>query len=719
MHQKPLIVCSGDERRDPPHSLPKTDGERNKRTSRFTEEELRRLSQLVQAELFRDEQKPLDVLADADLAGNASSGAHATPVRVNVDLGLYRARRAAQRGRFDLARALYLRCLEWDVSEGRAWLGLARLAERANNFALARRLFQYGVRFAATTVTATTPGTGTSQDATVSERATSSTEEESRPASRETANARRPRRARVAPTLNGSPSVNIHLLQAWAVMEESAGNVDRARKLLRSALRAAPHHVASLVAFAMLEHRQGNDEAALLYVSEANKVDPENYYALHVRGLIEWRAFRRYEVARRAFEKSLALNPSNSVTYHAYACMEAWALGNVQRARELFDTALKKGNPRNRFILQSWALLEAEKADDLQAARALFAKGTQAHPRDAAIWQSWALVEARRAKDVEKARKLFAAALHADPQHLAAWQAWAMLEADASRGGSGIEEARKLFQRAVWAAPDSPDIGRVWHAWATAEFTYARDLERARRCCQLGLEAEERIRDPANTSDVDGRAVWSPFGVSPGQSGSGTSVQNFMVETEGIQDLPLIAAGSSYLRRQRLRGRGGSLRKRSQTRCRHGALPMLYTLLGQIEALGENIAAARRCFEKAVEMDPGNPDIWEAYENMERDHGGGAVAAQAVSQRALIATSALERSRARIAAARATDLSQDDNTNRMNERSTDPALSVNELPIQLTEPQPGDFASTGTWIEYRELLRLSHSEVTRRLRQGP
>jgi tetratricopeptide (TPR) repeat protein len=297
-------------------------------------------------------------------------------------------------------------------------------------------------------------------------------------------------------------------------MEESAGNVDRARKLLRSALRAAPHHVASLVAFAMLEHRQGNDEAALLYVSEANKVDPENYYALHVRGLIEWRAFRRYEVARRAFEKSLALNPSNSVTYHAYACMEAWALGNVQRARELFDTALKKGNPRNRFILQSWALLEAEKADDLQAARALFAKGTQAHPRDAAIWQSWALVEARRAKDVEKARKLFAAALHADPQHLAAWQAWAMLEADASRGGSGIEEARKLFQRAVWAAPDSPDIGRVWHAWATAEFTYARDLERARRCCQLGLEAEERIRDPANTSDVDGRAVWSPFGVS-------------------------------------------------------------------------------------------------------------------------------------------------------------------------------------------------------------
>lgn len=702
-----LLVAS--ERKAPSTDSTRGSSEKKeKRTVRFTDEELARLSQLVRAELLIDEQKPLELLEQTQNFSDIVATSRSKPIQVNIDLGLYRARRAAQRGRLDQARSWYLRCLEWNVREGRAWLGLARLAERVNNIALARRFFRYGVRCAdAAPADLSESHEFANPDAlaNVAESNDSFFLEE------RSSGVAEPNRTMLG--RHPQPGVNVHLLQAWAVMEESVGDVDRARRLLRSAVRVAPDHVASWVAFAMLEYRQGNDEASLQRIVQANRLEPQNYFAWHVRGMIEWRSFRRYELARQAFEKSLALNPSNSATYHAYACMECWALNNVQRARELFDTALRKANPRNRFILQSWALLEAEKADDLKAARGLFAKGTQAHPRDAAIWQSWALVEARRAKDMQTARKLFTAALHADPQHLAAWQAWAMLEADRSNGGDGMDQARRLFQRGVWAAPDSPDIGRIWHAWATAEFVYARDLDRARRCCQLGLEADERVQGPDGRSADERDEEWHAEAFSSRQSYPQASLQNFVVETDGIQDLPVSTNRSSYLQRQRHRTRSGNARMLERGRDLLRATPMLYTLLGQIEALAGDLKASRVCFEKAVALDPGNTSIWQAYEYVERDYGEGANAARDVNQRGFIARSLLEKNKARIRAAISADLVQETGTVTERKPFDERFLTTKEIQVQLSEAQAGDYASTGTWIEFHDLLRLTYSEMSR------
>jgi tetratricopeptide (TPR) repeat protein len=709
-----FLLCCTSERKSTLKGKGSEQSEREDKKVRFTKEELTRLSQLVRAELLIDEQKPLELLEQAQLLSNANFPGQGKPIQVNVDLGLFRARRAAQRGRLDQARFWYLRCLEWNVREGRAWLGLARLAERVNNIALARRFFRYGVRCAdATTAVSsqahefTDPDTPRTSDGSGLTHDSTETSSELLGKSHKTS------------SRSSQPGVNVHLLQAWAVMEESVGDIDRARRLLRSAVRAAPSHTASWVAFAMLEYRQGNDGMALERIMEANRSDPQNYFAWHVRGIIEWRAFRRYELARQAFEKSLALNPSNSATYHAYACMECWALNNVRRARELFDIALREANPRNRFVLQSWALMEAEKAKDLKAARALFAKGTQAHPRDAALWQSWALVEARRARDLQTARKLFTAALHADPQHLATWQAWAMVEADTANGGDGMDLARRLFQRGIWASPESPDIGRIWHAWATAEFVYAQDLDRARRCCQLGLEADERSQGQYGGGDLDDKeGIWRGEVSAFGNIGSETSLQNFMVETEGIQDLPVSASRSSYLQRQRQRTRSGVAQMLQRGSDRIRATPMLYALLGQIEALSGDLAASRACFEKAVALDPGNANFWQAYESVERDYGDGVSAACIVNQRGLIAMGLLEKSKARIRQVTSANLAQSTNVSAGGKPTEERLLAANEIQIQLSEPQAGDYASTGTWIEFQDLLRLTHLEMTRWFRRG-
>ena len=61
--------------------------------------------------------------------------------------------------------------------------------------------------------------------------------------------------------------------------------------------------------------------------------------------------------AREAYRRSLQLNQRNAATFHAWGVLE-WRCGNTELATQLFRKGLE-ASPTNRYILQSWACMEA------------------------------------------------------------------------------------------------------------------------------------------------------------------------------------------------------------------------------------------------------------------------------------------------------------------------------------------------------------------------
>ena len=702
------------------------------RPTALTPQQLRRLSKLVEAELLADEQQLREVpLGELPLGVDDQArqrGRHKV-LDINVDLALYYAKVALRSRQYERARALYVRCIEWNPRNGRGWLGLAKLLERFGHIAQARAVFREGIRLASVGETEDDGAAEAESEASASisdddggtvERVSVNGSEGKGGGGEVTGAVRQTIRKRSALFGASRNARNPFLLQAWAVMEEAAGDVPLARRLLLQGTRDTPYHAPSWVSLAVLEHRQGNDDAAWAHIEQAVAVDPHSYYAWCVHGTIAWRSRQAYAEARASFERSIQINPRNSATYHALGCMEAWALHNPQRARELFDLALQRANPRCRYVMLSWARLEWECFGDLNAARALYARGTQTHPEDAAIWQSWALMEARRGGDMRLARKLFEAGIRADPHHLPVWQAWALVEADESRGGMGMVRARQLFQEGVWAAPDSPDVAAVWHAWASMELVRARDLDRARECCRMGLEAVESALQqgqPTSNAGTSADALrWTPptgsaSSASAHSSSSSSSSspsaphhrKNLAVEGDEAQSLQWTRSGSPYQPRKRLRMQPG---KRRGVRVYNwqAAVPPLLSLWAQIEAVAGDMARARELFERALDADPANAIVWQAYESAERDLGGadGMARAETVQRRKAMALNIIQRSRRRPHPTSLGDTA-----------ATDTPATAAGWAMQVGGPQAGDFAQTGTWVEYHELARLTREEIAR------
>ena len=49
------------------------------------------------------------------------------PIKANLDLWTYNARQFILKGNFTGAELLYKKCIEYDPTDGRSWLGLARI----------------------------------------------------------------------------------------------------------------------------------------------------------------------------------------------------------------------------------------------------------------------------------------------------------------------------------------------------------------------------------------------------------------------------------------------------------------------------------------------------------------------------------------------------------------------------------------------------------------
>jgi tetratricopeptide (TPR) repeat protein len=326
-------------------------------------------------------------------------------LRINVDLAAWRARTAMRRGDAVAGEALYRECMAMDPADGRAYLGLAKMHERARLPVKAREMLVAGVKAA-------------------------------------------PR--------------NAHLLQALACLEERLGQPEKARVLLARATSEDPRHAASWVSRGKMEERAGRADTARQCYARAATADPDSYYAWHCLATLEARE-GNMDTARALFRRGEAANPHNAATLQAWGVMESKA-GFHTRAVELFRKGAK-ANPRSTWVLQAWAVAEWDQGNTTRAAQ-LFAKAARLRPDDGGVYQAYA-VRLHRQGRLREARRWFADGAAAAKADVSIWQAWALMEAEAGDITRARELFQEGVWQA--GASGRARMDMLWQAWALLE----------------------------------------------------------------------------------------------------------------------------------------------------------------------------------------------------------------------------------------------------------
>nr|GMD30989.1 protein high chlorophyll fluorescent 107 [Ipomoea batatas] len=179
--------------------------------------------------------------------------------------------------------------------------------------------------------------------------------------------------------------------------------------------------------------------------------------------------------ARSVYEKGCqATLGENAYIWQCWAVLEN-RMGNIRRARELFDAATV-ADKKHIAAWHGWAILEL-KQGNIKKARNLLGKGIKYCGGNEYIYQTLALLEAK-AKRYEQARYLFKQATKCNPKSCASWLAWAQLEGELENNHA----ARKLFEKAVQASPKNRF---AWHVWGVFEASFG-NIDQGRKLLQIG-----------------------------------------------------------------------------------------------------------------------------------------------------------------------------------------------------------------------------------------
>ncbi|XP_068659957.1 protein high chlorophyll fluorescent 107 [Aristolochia californica] len=289
------------------------------------------------------------------------------PLRINLELALYRAKVLARKFQFDEAAKILRQCISFWPEDGRPYVSLGKILSKQAKFDDARSVYERGCQ--------------------------------------------------------ATQGENPYIWQCWAVLENRVGNIRRARELFDAATVADKKHIAAWHAWAVLEIKQGNIKKARNLLGKGLKFHGGNEYVYQTLALLEAKA-NRIEQARSLFRQATVCNPKSCASWLAWAQVEM-QLENNHAARLLFEKAVQ-ASPKNRFAWHVWALFEAN-LGDIEKGRKLLKIGHALNPRDPVLLQSLALLEYKHSS-ANLARVLFRRASQLDPRHQAVWIAWGWME---------------------------------------------------------------------------------------------------------------------------------------------------------------------------------------------------------------------------------------------------------------------------------------------------
>jgi tetratricopeptide (TPR) repeat protein len=465
-------------------------------------------------ETSRDHPAPC-TLAPSRRQGDGSFPLRASSkVRRQVRFLFERAKQAERDGSLGGSRALLLQCLELDRRDAHSWLALARLEARGEGVSL---------KFSGSSELSATPDSENSfaGDECASRPATPNGEsvacaglnrllglpDEAVPRGTSLARQVFAKGVQECPT-------NVHLLQAWAVLEHRCGDRDAARKLFAQGLALEPDNPYVCQAWGLLEQRVGNtEEARLLFRRSVNlRPHPEVCSAWAVLEAREGHVVRARELfqaglrackstysppaaaiyrswaeveervgdmvgARELLAKAVASQPRVCEAYVALSRLES-RRGYTSRALELMHTAAGLSPNPPAVVFNSWAQIEWAACGRTDEARRILERGHRQHPSDPSILQSLGTLE-EKCGDVQKAKRLYAESIRLRPT-APAFVAWALAE---EREGD-FKEAVNLFEQALLT---DPLHGAAYNAYGMMEARQG-NLDRARAIYERGLK---------------------------------------------------------------------------------------------------------------------------------------------------------------------------------------------------------------------------------------
>ncbi|KAF5452259.1 hypothetical protein F2P56_027278 [Juglans regia] len=269
--------------------------------------------------------------------------------------------------------------------------------------------------------------------------------------------------------------------------------------------------------------------------------------------------------ARAVYEKGCqATQGENPYLWQCWAVLEN-KMGNIRRARELFDAATV-ANKRHIAAWHGWAVLEI-KQGNIKKARQLLAKALKFCGGNEYVYQTLAMLEAKANRN-EQARYLFRQATKCNPKSCASWLAWAQLEIQQENNSV----ARLLFEKAVQASPKNRF---AWHVWGVFEANMG-NMEKGRKLLKIGHVLNPR--DPVL-----------------------------------LQSLALLEYKYSSTNLARV-----LFRRASELDPRHQPVWVAWGVLEQ--RLG-NLSAARRLFRSSLNINSQSYVTWMTWASLEEDQG--------------------------------------------------------------------------------------------------
>jgi len=408
---------------------------------------------------------------------------------VNVDRLVHFAKKDMSHGRLEEAQEFYLQAVKMDPTDGRAYLGLSRIAQRRGDLEYAKALLKEGI--------------GRSSGGFVTVRGPSEKKIDNR-----TKKSEKKDRYDAGPKLGTIPDVgpNPFLLQTLGTLEQKMGNLAAAEELYLQALRSRPSHAAAWVALAQLrtkELRQGAKAGRACYQSAERELQrigaKPNAFVYTAWASMEYKKGKEDDVksvrkSRELYRKALEADPRCSAAYLQLGVMES-ECGNFDTAQECFEKVLTF-DQRNSRVLQAYAIMESRRPrDEVNSRRVLdlFERALRVNPRDAGVYQAYALYVVELG-DIDAARDLLKRGTEVDKRHAPVWQAWGVLETRYNTA----KVARDVFQQGIWACaqPGGGQSGgrrcaRLWQAWGVLEDQEG-DHAAARRCFSRALDADQR-----------------------------------------------------------------------------------------------------------------------------------------------------------------------------------------------------------------------------------
>jgi len=314
----------------------------------------------------------------------------------------HQAKSLLKKGEKEQGQELLYKCLKLDASDGHSWMMLAKIEIETGNRTGARNVFTEAVKHV--------ENVHLLQAWAVMERDEGHVDEA------------RDLFARAAALDPG----NSYVAHAWGAMEERQGDIRRAKQIYESALHTSPTPTVITSFSLLMAFHENNPEDALRLLRE-KAMDPffrdrsdELYLAM--AHIYENRLLKP-DMASLVFEEALRRNPDGA-HLRIHAAQLEMRQGNPERAEELLHEA-RNTESSAPYLYNTLAAFQARDGR-IEEAQAMIREGIERFPFDGALLQTAGTL-AHRAGDLQRARELFQEALKFR-KHGSCYVAWAVVE---------------------------------------------------------------------------------------------------------------------------------------------------------------------------------------------------------------------------------------------------------------------------------------------------